>query len=68
MRDIYRGAVMVWVWLGRGTYETDTAFNYLSEVATALAEGNGNSAQLHENYKGRWFRGVDIRSNTDCGR
>jgi hypothetical protein len=38
MRDIYSGAAVVWVWLGKGTPETDSAFTHLSELDTIFPQ------------------------------
>ncbi|KAF1955475.1 hypothetical protein CC80DRAFT_85546 [Byssothecium circinans] len=36
MRNIYREAEKVWVWLGEGTFEVDAAFDFLLEVKVIL--------------------------------
>ncbi|KAH7405911.1 heterokaryon incompatibility protein-domain-containing protein [Phaeosphaeria sp. MPI-PUGE-AT-0046c] len=73
MRSIYSEAVMVWVWLGKGTQETTTAMSFLVEVAEILRElrlsteygVSPSVAELtgpHAQFRGTLFRAVFLSS------
>ena len=62
MGTIYHEAEKVWIWLGKGSYETDTALQYLVGVASLLDRGDYSSdddlKKLHDTFTGKPIQSV----------
>lgn len=66
MRSIYREAERVWVWLGEGSYEVNTTFDFLSEVV-AILERHDPPSIFHDSMVRELKEPLDLFNGKPCG-